>query len=425
MLHVRSHTQHAPWRHAAAPSALLPKVSIDSSHYTQMHAGPVWLSRREPESWRIFYTERWASIKDRRLAYPSAIGWWVTLLYGLWSLIIEGGYLELDTQLRGVLRPRLNNRPAATYHENKGEFSIDRKFSPALDTDGPVPAYCTGRHLGRFPGVRTGGIRCEYWDPISASRALGPGGIFVATRVQERQEISVCQPRTSEYAIGSAIGEDMSDWGRLPGPTRPLCRDGFKQEWVRQTFLEGVDDFVLKVNGNIEAHTFAASSTVCRERLIWKHDNRELNGTLVGPAGEDICTSPPGEPDAFPLRDWLRAAGIDSLEDQTDSFETKPGLSTLRHEGMVLEVSYEYSNTQAISFSGALAARLNCEEPAPFQYKIKVKRVAGSEFKIEEVVSSEQGCDLSCPPGHTKADRSPNGALPLPLVRARVAALNS
>lgn len=226
----------------------------------------------------------------------------------------------------------------------------------------------------------------------------------------------MCQPRTSEYAIGSLIGETKSNWGHLPGPTRPLCRDGFKQEWLRQTFLEGVDDFVLKVSGNIEAHAFAASSTVCRERLIWKHDNKEINGTLVGLRGETIRTSPPADTDAFPLRDWLRAAGVDSLEQQADSFQTKPGLSTLRHEGMVLEVSYEYSNTQAISFFGALVARLNCEEPAPFQYKIKVKRVAGSEFKMEEIVSSEQGCDLSCPPGHTEADRSPNGALLLPPV---------
>jgi hypothetical protein len=77
-------------------------------------------------------------------------------------------------------------------------------------------------------------------------------------------------------------------------------------------------------------------------------------------------------------------------------------------KGMVLEVSYEYSNTAKATFLGALRARLSCMEPAQFNYKVKVRRIVGSEYKMEELVSQEQSCDLACPPHSTEDDRSPD-----------------
>ena len=102
---------------------------------------------------------------------------------------------------------------------------------------------------------------------------------------------------------------------------------------------------------------------------------------------------------------------IFDLDDTTDALKVKPMLDTFRHEGMVLEVSYEYSNTEEMgiwAFIGAFVARLYCSEPAPFTYKITVERVTGSEFKLEEVVHEEQGCDLSCPPDSTNSDHNPD-----------------
>ena len=129
------------------------------------------------------------------------------------------------------------------------------------------------------------------------------------------------------------------------------------------------------------------------------HDNRDLHGVLVGPTGKTMATSPPGSADAFPLALWLAAAGVESLEARTDARKTKAGADSYRHEGMVLEVSYEYSNARTVTFFGAMLARLRGSEPAPFTYEIMVARVGGSEFKIEEVTSVEASCELSCPPG--------------------------
>lgn len=354
-----------------------------------------------------FYTERWAKIEDKRLGYAYSLGWWATLLVGFWSLFVEGGYLELDEELRGVIRPRLNNRPTAAYH-NEGSAG---KFSPALRTGGEVPDYCQSKGIANVVGRDKTPISCEQWDPLSVSRQMGPAGIFVATRLQERQEVSVCSPRAKARVdtVGDAVGESKSDWGRLPGPTRHLCHDGFQTEWVRQAFLEGVEDFILKASGNIEAHAFARASTICGDQLNWKHENKELDGLLVGRDGEPLPggrgLSPPDHVDAFALSLWLEAAGVISLDNKTDASGSKPGLDTVRHEGMVLEVSYEYSNTDVVSFFDALVARIACTEPAPFTYKIRVERVAGSEFKLEEVVSHKQSCDLSCPPETTEDDR--------------------
>lgn len=384
-----------------------------------------------------FYTERWAAINDWRLAYTYSLGWWLTLTLGLWSIIFDQGYLQLDDALRGVIRPRLNNRPTTAHHSSDSGSGDVRKFSPSLSvhSGGPVPAYCQGSANSGVDGWDGALIDCELWDPMSVSRTMGPRGIFVATRLQERQQVSVCPSRT----VGIEATK-VYDWGRAPvgGVTRPVCRDGFHTEWVRQAYLEGVEDFVLQADGNIEAHTFAATSTICGERINWDHDNKELDGALVGlrppcrhsgpeawwrslqgikdtwscfsdpPAHDILKNISAGTKDAFPLHMWLKAAGVLSLDNKTDARKSKAGLDSFRAEGMVLEVSYEYSNIDTISFATGLIARLSCSEPAPFRYKIKVERVAGSEYKMEEVVSQEQSCNLSCPPGSTESDRSPD-----------------
>jgi hypothetical protein len=382
-----------------------------------------------------FYTERWAKIKDRRLTIPYTIGWWITLGVGLFSLFFQGGYLELDDELRGVLRPRLNNRPDSEHHK---PFP-DGNFSPRIRTGEAEPAYCQDNdsRLG-VTGWDGATIGCEHWDPFSASRAMGPDGIFVATRLHERHQISVCHANRGRASVFKP-----SSWaskGSEPrGPIAPSpCRDEFETEWVQQAFLEDVESFVMQVDGNIEAHTFAAASTICGDRIVWGHDNVELEGALVGPATP--CRNPidwyrswegikavlnchwdppereilqniaAGKKDLFPLHMWLAAAGVSSLDDRTDARKTKPGRDTFRHEGMVLEAYYEYSNTGGTSFLQALLARLSCTEPAPFTYMIKVERVKRSEFKMEEIVLQDQetSCDLSCPPSSTAMDRANN-----------------
>ena len=384
------------------------------------------LRESEPDGWQNFYTERYAAIPDRRLAYPSAISWWAALLAALWSLVMAGGYLELDEELRGVIRPRLNNRPSAEYHKVE-----DGSFTPYRSAD-VCPDYChEGVIAGNCSTKECLVDGCVDWDPHAASRTLGPGAIFVATRLQERQQVSVCHPQAGPSAQLKGSG-----WGRLPkADEMPACRDRFMTEWAREAFLQAVEEFVLQVDGNIEAHNFAASSSICSDQIAWKHDNKDLDGVLMGPT--PVCqqgsvwdlvkvwncfwnppvasplpngTSPANETDKFPLHMWLAAANVTSLDVLTDARKVKPGLDTFRHEGMVLEVSYEYSNTDERGISAllwALVARLSCSEPAPFKYKITVERVAGSEFKMEEVVQQEQGCDMSCPPESTDSDRDP------------------
>jgi hypothetical protein len=395
-----------------------------------------------------FYTERFAVITDRRLSYSYSVAWWTTLFIGLWSLFVNHGYLQLDEELRGVIRPRLNNRPTAVRHKNP---AYEYKFSPALRLDDPItsgtgeslmPEYCQ-QEESRFDGEMeefedassSGGAGiCEHWDPLSVSRPMGPDGIFIVTRLQERQQVAVCRT-PPHHGGGSGILCPKVEFASLrAGGTRPMIYDGFTTHLERQIFPQDVESFVLQADGNIEAHTFAASSTICGEHLSWKHNNQELNGLLVGPtplcrsparwwaswegimAVWDCINNPPaseilrnisaGRRDAFPLQLWLKAAGI-ALDDRSDTHSSKAGLDTFRHEGMVIEVSYEYSNTEGMSFLGALGARISCTEPSEFSYKIKVERVAGSEFKMEDVVLQEQSCELICPPTSTEADRSP------------------
>ena len=78
-----------------------------------------------------------------------------------------------------------------------------------------------------------------------------------------------------------------------------------------------------------------------------------------------------------------------------------------RHEGIVLEVHFEYSNFESLSFWAALKGRMTCSKPTPLSYKIKVVHVPGSKYQFEDLVSEEQSCDLGCPPGSTEVNRDP------------------
>jgi hypothetical protein len=130
---------------------------------------------------------------------------------------------------------------------------------------------------------------------------------------------------------------------------------------VQHAFLEGVEDFVIQVDGNIEANTFASTSTLCGDKLAWAHDNEELNGALVTlappchipadwwrtwegrkavwdckwttPKENVLQNFTTGTKTLIPLRRLLAAAGVKSLEEISDTNTTKLGRNTYRHEG--------------------------------------------------------------------------------------------
>jgi hypothetical protein len=170
---------------------------------------------------QYFYTERWAKIPDPRLSIPYSIGWWFTVAVGLWSLFVQRGFLQLDAELRGVIRPRLNNRPSSAHHKPFPQG----KFSPALRTGSEQPAYChdssideNGINKFDIRGWDRAAVGCKQWDPMSVSKKVGQAGMFVATRVMEQHQVSVCQTRTSNPEAAT------SAWGHGPGPAQPLCR---------------------------------------------------------------------------------------------------------------------------------------------------------------------------------------------------------
>jgi hypothetical protein len=350
-----------------------------------------------------FYTERWAAIRDRRLAYPYWGGVVITALLGLKSLIVERGYLELDEHIRGVIRPRLNNHRLVAEAGDTTTASHEQPTSSKNSNGLPFPDYCDGDDA--CTGQQCLRHGCEHWDPLSASRVVGDSDLFVVTRVQERHEVAVCPPAHKAGAVLLKAG-----WGRVPSAQedQQVCRDGFTTEWVRAAFVQAVEEFVVQTAANIEAPNFAKQS---RSTLgAWQHNNYDLKGVLLGPGGEQLAISRPGTNDAFPLRTWLASAGVSSLDSRTDARKTKQGLDTYRHEGAVLEVNYEYSNSAGVNFFGALMSRLWEREPAPFEYRIQVERVAGSEFKLEEVVNLQQRCGLSCPPWSSLENRDPDNS---------------
>lgn len=357
-----------------------------------------------------YYTERWAAINDPRLATAYDLGRLATLLLGVWSLFdlsnqsptSSRGYLQLDQDLRGVIRPRICNRYESAPHRRP--YEVNRKrFSPPLSADGATPSYCQASGLCPKEEWCTLVKGCERWDPMSVSRTMGPSSIFVATRLQERHDVSLCQP---QQMSAREVEWQLGDWAAMKSAAparRPLCRDGFATEWRREAFLESVEDFVMRVDANVEASRFAASSTsYCGGQHAWEYSNKMLYGELVDREGRTLEQIPVNSTDAFPVSRWLKAAGIADLSMHSNATTMKRGKiyrPRYRHEGVVLEVTFEYSNFQNghLSFFEALIGRITCDKPAPLSYKIFVQQVPGSKYQLEELLTEERTCELNCP----------------------------
>ena len=301
----------------------------------------------------IFYTQRWAAIKNPWLAYPYWTGLILILLNTVYSLIWRQGYLYIDDQMRGVIRPRLTLPEVP-------EVAMPRK----------VPEYCiTGR--------------CHRWDPLEVSKDIG-SGFFVATRVQVTKELSHCREKPGEATVGASILHFLA---MDEGEGGNYCRHDYEQSWTRDFFIADVESYILETRANVESAQLSAMYTGTPEQAEWNHDNMNLVGALAGGPGLEPFIEPSemGTPDSFTLSQWLQAAGVESLDNRSDSSHSTATDGSFRHEGAVLEVTYEYTNMASEGLfqkAWLFWAMLTGRRP-PFTYRVVVSRVPGSEFLVQ------------------------------------------
>lgn len=281
-----------------------------------------------------FWTAAYVAISDWRLGLAYYGGVVIVLIYGVWAVIVNRGFLEMD-DIQGVCRSDLS-----VLSSSKGA--------------------CVG-------------VPCRTVPPAEVEAGVGLGQAFVATHISESLEscsdtfcLEAREVLKSEHFFARGI-ENYTLTASCNAQSFRFFSEECHQD-MRYTKVQPGQGF-LHNNVSVEKRSACPFATA----------NLKAHGRLLGPGGVVLRHVLVGKEDSFDLQDWLLAAGV-SLESPSDAPDAEPG-STLRRVGLVLVVNFVYTN-QPHEF-GLFDHFLDSTSPS-IEYDIQVQRVAEASYHVHK-----------------------------------------
>ena len=219
-----------------------------------------------PSYWTIPYV----SIEDRRLVYLYNLSFLGVVASLLSNLFLHLTYLESD-RLQGLSQARLK-----------------------------TPESWSGGGGGEEPGL-CANHSCVSWDAEEVGHSYTSDSLFVATRIKDSLEQSVCP-------------EDQ----RGRGESQVASCAQYRRKEKHNYYPLNVQHFLLLINAHAEAPEFC-SEKVPGQDCPYEFSLRSLPGQLVSTSGSVLASFDGGEDQLrhLTVQSFLEAAGVGDLSEDT------------------------------------------------------------------------------------------------------------
>eukprot|EP00794_Sanderia_malayensis_P018094 gene18094-19901_t len=271
-----------------------------------------------------YFTCKYVVLRDWKLGLSYYFVIILILIFMISQFVVEKAYLEFDTSPSGHVRIIANSPPLK---ETEQHLKLNHK-------------YCCTTISKNISSLKTGCRNCRTLDGLALNWPVESRAVNLATFIIERWEETGHMENKEDFSI---VRSD-------------------------KYFTLHPEHVLLKIEHSIAALAHSdndASFTASRKMM---------KGKIVDKDGALIRRfEGKGKPDGIRLIELLRAAGVKSLDSQSDACNARN--RTYRENGVVLHVTIKYENADGTFFGTS--------EP---EYTYSVRRIKFSEYKVKQEI---------------------------------------